>query len=539
MTERRLKRRRKEDTTFRKLIDVGIALSSERNHNLLMERILLEAKSICNADGGTLYLLTDDDKLSFEIVRNDTMNIAFGGTTGKEIPFEPLNLFEPHSGKPNHTNVASHAFHMAELINITNADDVNDYDFTGAQQFDEANSYKSKSFLTVPLKNYEGNVIGVLQLINARDFDTGKITKFQVSLQPFVEAMASQAAVALDNQILIQDQRDLLESFIQAIAGAIDAKSPYTGGHCQRVPVLAEMLAAAACKADSGPFRDFNLSDAEMYELHIAGWLHDCGKVTTPEYIVDKSTKLETIYDRIESVYARFEILKRDAEIAHLKAVLKHGSKSGELHTDLKKKFARLDEEREFIKDINIGGEYLMDADKNRIKKIAQYKWRDWTGTFRNLLDENEVYNLSIERGTLTSEERQIINDHIVRTIEMLDKLHFPKHLKRVPEYAGGHHEKMDGSGYPKGLKGEEMSLPARMMAIADIFEALTAADRPYKNPKSLSESLEIMALMVRDRHIDGDLFSLFLESGVFLDYAHQYLLPHQIDDFKIKDYLS
>jgi HD-GYP domain-containing protein (c-di-GMP phosphodiesterase class II) len=539
MDDKRSDQRRQEDATFKKLIDLGIALSAERDHNRLMERILLETKAIYNADGGTLYLRTEDNKLSFEIMRSDTLDIAMGGTTGRDIPFPPLSMYDSESGESNHNNVATHVALSGEAVNIPDAYETETFDFSGAKKFDQDTGYRSQSFLTLPLRNYDQDVIAVLQLINARDHKTDEVIAFEPDLQPLIEAMASQAAVALDNQLLIQAQRELLESFIQMIASAIDAKSPYTGGHCQRVPVLTEMLAEAACKTKDGPYKDFDLNEEEMYELHIAGWMHDCGKVTTPEYVVDKSTKLETIYDRIETVRTRFEVLKRDAEIAYLKACARDGADKKALRAKFKARVAQLEDDCLFVETANVGGEYMEDAKIERVNKIARYRWQDWTGKKQEFLDENEVYNLSIARGTLTHEEREVINNHIVMTIEMLEQLPFPKHLKRVPEYAGGHHEKMDGTGYPKGLMAADMSLPARMMAIADIFEALTAADRPYKKAKTLTDSLRIMGFMVKDQHIDPELFELFLDSGVYRDYADKFLLPDQIDDVDIQDYLN
>jgi HD-GYP domain-containing protein (c-di-GMP phosphodiesterase class II) len=358
-------------------------------------------------------------------------------------------------------------------------------------------------------------------------------------LEPIIEALASQAAVALDNQLLLDRQRKLLESFIQVIASAIDAKSPYTGGHCQRVPVIAELLAQAACDSTSGPFRDFSLSEEELYELYIASWLHDCGKVTTPEYVVDKATKLETIYDRIETVKTRLEVLKRDAEIVYLKAVTLPGADIPALRDELEARLAELDGHGAFLESANLGGEFMADGMIERVQEIAALGWRDASGREQPFLSENEVYNLCIRRGTLTDEEREVINNHIVMTIEMLEQLPFPKTLVRVPEFAGGHHEKLDGTGYPQGLTGEQMSAPARMMAIADIFEALTAADRPYKQAKTLTESLRIMSFMVKDEHIDGELFRLFLEGGVYQRYAEDHLMPEQIDEVDIADYLA
>lgn len=572
---------------YRQLIDIGIALSAERDPARLRERILLEAKAFTQADAGTLYLKRRGRELTFEILRNDTLGLAMGGTTGVEIDFPPVPLTTA-GGHPNMRNVASYCAITGEMMNIADAyAHTEDLDFSGTVEFDQRLGYRSQSFLTVPLKNHNGFVIGVLQLINAKDAD-GNIVPFDEEILPMVSALASQAAVSIDNRLLIDELKVLLDAFIALIAAAIDTKSPYTGGHCQRVPVLTEMLVKAACDAKEGPFADFDLTDAEWYELRVACWLHDCGKVTTPEHIVDKATKLEAIYDRIHEVRMRFEVLKRDAEIAMLKGVLAGGNPE-ELRAVYESECATLDEEFAFIGTCNVGGEFMAPDKIERLKKIAE---RTWTRTLSNrigisyaekkrreaiperplpveekLLEDRydhispreglrlsapgnqwgfnlqapereanlgEIYNLSISRGTLTAEDRYKINEHMAQTIVMLESLPWPRHLRRVPEYAGGHHEKMDGSGYPRGLKREEMSVPARVMAIADIFEALTAADRPYKPPKTLSESLRIMQFMVKDQHIDPDLFKLFIESGVYKEYAKQYLTPEQIDDEEV-----
>ncbi|MGE4281440.1 MAG: HD domain-containing phosphohydrolase [Magnetospirillum sp.] len=580
-----------QEQRYRTLIELGIALSAERNHNRLMEKILLGAKSMTNADGGTLYLVTPEkDGLKFEIMLNDTLDVAMGGTTGKPIPFPPLKLHDDQ-GVPNHKNVSSYCALSGTTVNIADAYDVDKFDFSGTKAFDAKTGYRSKSFLTVPLKNYENEVIGVLQLINARD-RKNTVIAFGPDITPLIEALASQAAVALDNSRLIEAQKNLFKSFIQVIAGSIDAKSPYTGGHCNRVPALTFMLAKAACDKKDGPYKDFRLSEDEWYELEVAAGLHDCGKVTTPEYIVDKATKLETIYNRIHEVRMRFEVLKRDAVIDYLQGVLAEEQPEAELKAALEAKLAKLDDDFAFIAECNVGGEFMAPERIERMKQIAETTWtrtlddtlglsidemrrrpgeqpkppvqekllanKDWhiipfEAAFdlaqydaegftmrpqQHKYDLGEIYNLSIGRGTLTAEDRFKINEHITQTILMLKALPFPKNLARVPEWAGGHHEKMDGSGYPKGLKREQMSDPARMMAIADIFEALTAADRPYKKPKTLSESLKIMSFMVKDQHIDPDLWILFLESGVWKDYADQYLRPEQVDNVDIGQYL-
>jgi HD-GYP domain-containing protein (c-di-GMP phosphodiesterase class II) len=528
--------RSSESDALRRLIDLGIALSAERNHDRLLEQILLGAKELTNADGGTLYLRTDDDRLAFEILRNDTLGVAMGGTTGKPITFPPLKLYRD-DGQPNHNNVATYVALSAQTINIVDAYDTANFDFSGTKAFDEKTGYRSKSFLTLPLKNHENEVVGVIQLINARVPGEATVIPFSESIVPLVEALASQAAMALENQRLIQDQRNLFDAFIKMMASAVDAKSPYTGGHCQRVPVLTEMLAEAACQETTGPFADFKLTEDEWYELQVAGGLHDVGKVTTPVHIMDKSTKLEKICDRIDQIRTRFEVLKRDVELAYWQAVA--GGADAEAEQEKRdKELAALDEDFTFLATSNVGGEFMADAHIERVGQIAKRRFSE-SGGEQTVLSEDEVMNLCIRRGTLNDADRKIINDHIVVTIQMLESLPFPKMLKRVPQIAGGHHEKMDGTGYPKGLKREDMSVTARMMGIADIFEALTAADRPYKAPKTLSDSIKIMGFMKKDQHIDAELFELFLRSGVYRQYAERFLLPEQIDEIDVEKVLG
>lgn len=507
------------------LYDVGLALTAERNHDRLIEKILLEAKQFCRADGGTIYLVTDDEHLEFAIMRNDTMGTALGGTTGRPLDDMPrIPLIDPETGSPNRRNIAAYAANAKVSVNIEDAYEVDTFDFSGTKEFDKRNGYRSQSFLTIPMQNNAGRVIGVLQLINATDIDTGEIVQFDEIVQSIVEALASQAAVALDNQQLIAAQRRLLESFIQMIASAIDAKSPYTGGHCARVPVLTEMLARAVCNASEGPFAEFDLDDEQWYELHIAAWLHDCGKVTTPVHVMDKATKLESIRDGIETVRARFEVIKREAELAHLRA----GGAAGD--PELVVTLESLDDDLRFLERSNVGGEFLSEEDRARIRAIGARTWQ-CGGECRPLLDAEEIRGLSVSRGTLTEEERLVINGHMVQTVKMLESLPFPRDLRRVPEYAGGHHETMDGRGYPKGLFAGDMSVPARVMAIADVFEALTANDRPYKKGKTLSESMAIMGRMKQGNHLDPELFDLFVRSGVYRQYAERYLPPELIDE--------
>lgn len=511
------------------LYKVGIALSSEKHRGRLMEMILMEAKGLCHADGGTLYI-RDDQRLRFAIMRTDSLGLALGGTTGAPIDQPPLLMRDPHTGMPNLRNVATAAAVLKESINIPDAYHARGFDFQGTKEFDLHNGYRSKSFLTIPLVNREGFVIGVLQLLNAIDPRRGELTCFTPEQQTIVEALASQAAVALDNQLLVDEQKTLLESFIKLIASAIDAKSPYTGGHCERVPILTMMLARSLCEARSGPFATFSLDETEWYELQIAAWLHDCGKVTTPVHIMDKATKLEAIFDRIELLRARFEIVERQAEVTLYQNLRRADADERPLVSEFEELRAQLRSEQEFLERVNIGGEYLSEAEQRRIRSIAARTWRE-RGNVRPLLSDEEVENLCISRGTLLPRERTIINGHIVQTIKMLEALPFPRHLRRVPEYASGHHETMAGTGYPRGLFAGDLSIPARLMAIADVFEALTAQDRPYKRGKTLAEAMRIMGHMKRDNHLDPDLFDHFVSSGVYRAYAERYLPDALIDE--------
>ncbi|MDH3319036.1 MAG: GAF domain-containing protein [Betaproteobacteria bacterium] len=503
---------------------IGASLSAERDIHRLLEAILTASKSITRADGGTLYRLTEDGTLRFEIMRTSSLKLYLGGTTGNPIPFYPIHL-KGKDGEPNHSMVAAYAALTGRTVNIADAYTADGFDFTGTRNFDSKTGYRSKSFLTVPMANHEHEIIGVLQLINAQDAKTGEIVPFSPADQRLAESLASQAAIALTNRMLINQLEQLFESFIALINTAIDEKSPYTGGHCQRVPALTMLLAEAVNETAEGPLRDFQMTDKDRYELKIAGLLHDCGKVTTPVHVVDKATKLEGIYDRIHLLDTRFEILKRDAEIA----MLKDGTPEG--RTRYRERLRQIDEDRMFLRAANIGGERMRDDDVERIRRIAEYRWTDVSGHEAKFLSDDEMKNLTIRSGTLTAEERQIINHHIVATNKMLEALPWPRHLKNVPEYAGGHHERMDGKGYPKGLTREQMSVQARVMGIADIFEALTAKDRPYKKGKTLSESLEILGQFRLNGHIDPELFDVFVRRKVYRRYAELFLDKEQIDD--------
>ena len=522
------------------LNQIGAALSRERDIERLLENILEAAKALTGADAGTLYSMTPDGgALRFEIMRTDSLGIRQGGTTGQRVGLPDLPLRRA-DGSPNDALVAAHAAIRERTVNIADVYAEAGFDFSGTHAFDQRTGYRSQSFLTVPMKNHEGAVIGVLQLINAIDPATGQVGPFSPEDQSLTESLASQAAIALSNRLLITQLEALFESFVKLINVAIDEKSPYTGGHCERVPQLTMMLAEAADATTTGPLADFRMSERDRYELQMAGLLHDCGKITTPVHVVDKATKLQTIYDRIGLIDTRFEVLKRDAELDALRAQLalrpvQEADAEAVAQAALQSELQALEADREFLRRCNHGSEAMQQADQLRVRVIGtQRQWRNPEGVQTSFLSAEEMENLTIRSGTLTQAERDTINYHIVATIKMLETLPWPRHLKNVPEYAGGHHERMDGKGYPRGLTRAQMSWQARMIGVADVFEALTAADRPYKSGMKLSQALAIMQRMVHNGHIDPDLFDVFVQGKVYQRYAEQFLDPEQIDEVRL-----
>ena len=443
-------------------------------------------------------------------------------------------------------------------------------DTSAHKKFDENLGYDTVALLALPLYNTRQDVIGVIELINPRD-EKGKIVYYTPEIIKQTAALSKLLALQLELNIQNGSYNRLLESFIEVIAKAIDSKSPYTGEHCQKVPVITRMLASAAIAANSGPFKNFEMSENEWYSLHIASLLHDCGKISTPDYIVDKSTKLETPYNRIHEIRNRFEILRRDAHIAYLQKRLNNVADKDKLQAEFVTKVKQLTDDFTFIARCNVGDTTLSDDDIKRLDELSQVpfmryfsrleglSWsekelindkdkasqpeeehllQDRPEQIATLYNQGELTNLKIKFGTINEAERAKINEHVKNTIEMLKDLSFPPELSNIIEYAGAHHERVDGKGYPNGLTGDQMSIPAKIMAIADVYEALTARDRPYKEPKKLSQVLSIMRDMKNSGHLDPDLYDLFIKSGVYLDYAQDYISPEQIDFINPDEYL-
>ena len=511
------------------LSSIGMALSTEQDQDHLQEEILRGARGLTNADGGTIYRMSGDGQyLNFALMQTDSLGIHLGGASGAFIDLPPVPLYRP-DGSPNLSSVVTYAVLEEETVNIADAYRPGRFDFSATRAFDQKTGYRSHSLLAIPLRDHQHRIVGVLQLLNARAGDGATVIPFSGIAQRMAESVASQAAVAMTRQALIRDMSDLFESFVQLIADAVDRKSPYTGGHCRRVTELTLMLAEAACRSREGSLADFQMDDADRYELNIASLLHDCGKITTPEWIMDKATKLQTVYDRIGLLETRFHAVKREAEVARWRSVAA-GDDPTIAEAIYEQSVVDLDHDLAFLRRVNAGTEAMADEDVRRVRAIAEKRWIGPDGEVHPLLSEEEVDNLCVRRGTLNKRERTIIEDHIVATIEMLESVPYPRHLKRVPEFAGGHHERHDGSGYPRRLTGATMSVQARIMAIADVFEALTAADRPYKQPMSLSRALHILGQMKEAGHIDPELYRVFIEAGVWKDYAEHYLRRSQID---------
>jgi len=507
-------------TNVEHFIEIGIALSNEKNHQVLLEKILTSAMQLANADGGTIYSIADNSELVFETMFNKTLASHLGGTSNNKIDYPNIPIYI--YGEINKKAIVSSAAGSGNIINIDDVYTSDSYDLSAAKEMDQRTGYRTQSVLTLPMKNHQGDLNGVIQLINATSAE-GSVIAFSQTIERTVHALTSLAAMIITNKQLIDEMENLFASFSQLIATAIDKKSPYTGGHCRRVPEITMMLAKVCSDINHGPLANFTLNDEDFHELSMAAWLHDCGKVATPEYVMDKATKLETVFDRVELISTRFEVAARD---------IHHSNKLSNDEKVLKLK--QLESDRDFIAKANTGGEFF-DQDKiDRIYLIAKTYQPSIAGVKQSVLSDDEIYNLITQRGTLNAEERRIINGHMDVTVEMLESMPFPKHLKRVPEYACGHHEKMDGTGYPKGLKREQMSIPARIMAIADVFEALTANDRPYKLPKTLSETLTIMARMKQNDHLDPDLLDIFIKEEVYLVFADTFLEKSQIDNIDL-----
>ena len=498
---------------IKKLSDIGRALSGVHDLNTLLEMIVDQARSFTKADAGTLYIL-EENTLRFQIVQNDSLKIRMGGKTGDTIPFPPVELKE--------SNVSAYVAIKGEPVNIPDVYDTDLFDFTGPKKFDQSTGYRSKSMLVIPLKNHEDDVIGVLQLLNATNAINKEVIPFSKDYVNLSESLASQAAVAITNAKLISNMAELFEAFVKVMATAIDEKSPVTGGHIRRVANLTLTMAEFINEHEDGIFKEKKFSPDQMYELRIAAYMHDIGKVTTPVEIVEKAKKLQTIFDRIHYVRLRMDyiIQKVKLEGQQIKInLLESGAVKTEVEkveTDLNNKIEELKEIRSFINKCNEPGEFLEDETLERLKEISQRTYLDNEGEEQPFLTEDELLNLSIRRGSITETERKKMQDHAAVTLRMLNQIPFTKKLKNIPNFAGAHHEFINGNGYPLGLKGDQIPFEGRLMAVTDIAEALTASDRPYKKAMPLETVYRILRSMSEKGELDNDLVELFIDKEIY-----------------------
>jgi len=498
---------------IKKLSHVGRALSGVHDLNELLEMIVDQARQFTNADAGTLYL-KEEGSLRFKIVQNDKLNIRMGGKTGEAIPFPPVELKE--------SNVSAFVAIKGESVNIADVYDTDLFDFTGPKKFDQSTGYRSQSMLVVPMRNHENDVIGVLQLLNAQNPKTKNVISFSPDNENLTESLASQAAVAVTNAKLITDMTELFESFVQVMATAIDEKSPVTGGHIRRVANLTLTMADIINQQKSGHFKDRHFNQDQIYALRIAAWMHDIGKVTTPVEIVEKAKKLQTIFDRIHYINVRMDYLLQKAKLEGMEKkveLLQNGASPETIQKvegEVAVKIEELKDIKSFINKCNEPEEFLEDENIARLQEISKMTYINEDGEEQNLLDENELLNLSIRRGSITEAERKKMQDHAAVTLKMLKQIPFTKKLKNIPLFAGAHHECINGKGYPLGLAGDDIPFEGKLMAVTDIAEALTASDRPYKKAMPLNVVYKILRSMAKNGELDENLVELFINEDVY-----------------------
>jgi HD-GYP domain-containing protein (c-di-GMP phosphodiesterase class II) len=500
------------------LLNIGAALSSETNIHKIFELVLQAACDLTGADAGTIYAAVPENKLKFEVLLNKSLKLHYGGTSNNPIPFGEIPLIDAN-GEPELHLTVTYAVNQREIVQIRDVYNEEGFDFSSTKQFDQKTGYRTKAVLVIPMINHEEEIIGLLQLINPLNPENHEIVSFSEEDLRLAKALASQAAVTLSNRRLISDLRALFHSFVHVITEAIDEKSPATYGHAKRVPILTMLLADALNRHQQGPLANKKLSDDQLEELHLAALLHDCGKISTPSFILEKKSKLEAIIDRIELIELRFALLEKELESAYLKESISE-EKWLQERTELLEGLKKIQQVAKGRPAEEWGEEF---------KRLAQ-KQVLVHGKMSPLITQDELEQLLIPRGNLTDKERAIIERHVVLTYKMLKQLSYPKSLAHLPEIASTHHERMNGRGYPDGLKGEEIPFGGRIIAIADVFEALSAPDRSYKEPWKLSRVLEVMSEMATAGDFDQELFNVFIQEKVYQDYALQYLKTDQLD---------
>ena len=492
----------------KRLNQIGIALSSEKNILRLLEMILSESRAFTNCDAGTFYRISKNKKkLTFTVMHNDTMNEYSGGTSGVTPTLPPLDLYD-ENGAPNLNSVASHVFHKCEVINMPDVYLDKTPLSEGSKFYEKISGYRTNSMLVVPMTNHKNDVIGVLQLINAKN-EKDKVIPFDLEFNEIIKSLGSQAAVALDTVELIDEINLLLNSLIRYTVKAIDERSPHTAGHSSRVAKFTRKIAEKINEQTNGPFKNINFSDDQLEEIWVSGLMHDVGKIGVPEAVLEKQNRLDganfqVVLDRFERIKENF-IFK--SKIRNIK------NKKSENHVDekLENELEIWDKEFEFINWLNKPG-FLPDDKKDFLDIIKKKYYKDSNGEEHCYLTDDEHEAFSVRKGNLTENERKKIQSHILGTKKLLNKLPFPQKWENVPFYASSHHEWMNGKGYPNGLKGDEIPLPARIMCIADVWDAVTAQDRPYKPPTPIDKACEILESGAKFGEFDKDVVDLFIK---------------------------
>jgi len=480
---------------------IGVALSGETNLSRLLELIVKEARHFTNADAGSLYLVDEDSNcLNFEVAQNDTLR--------KRADLKP-ETFKPYSIPVTRNSIAGYVAITGEALNIPDVYNISaGADFEFNPDFDIRNRYRTKSMLNVAMKDTEGTIIGVLQLINSTD-SNGEVVPFDLNIESLVSSLASQAAVAIKNAQLLKEIKAVFEALIQYSVSAIDARSPFTAGHSKMVARYTMALAKAINDTHEGPYANVSFTPDQLEELNYAAWLHDIGKIGVREGVLDKRSRLSDA--EMGSLINRFENIKASAIIEAEKKKLalsqgKEGSSTEieELHRELEKRLSQVDEDLAFIKGINADSS-LPESGHRRLEEIHRKRYVDLEGQKRPYLTDLEFENLSVRKGNLTEGEIEEIRSHVNHTENIVNKIPFTRHLKRVPVFVIGHHEMLDG--FP---------LQSRIIAVADIFEALTAGDRPYKKSIDPINSLAILQEEAKNGRLDKELVRIFIEKRVY-----------------------
>ena len=503
------------------LNNIGMALSTERKPEALLELILSKSREVTSADAGSLYLAKEDEKsgvkhLVFQLTQNDSHS----------VPFSQFRL------DIDTTSISGYAAATGNILNIKDAYRIRNLPFKLNRGFDEKFGYRTKSMMVIPMKNQKDEVIGVLQLINSKKRPGIRLTSPKIvreEVQPFsrqsqdlASSLASQAAVALENNILYHDIEKLFAGFVEASVTAIESRDPTTFGHSKRVAKLTVALAETVDSLDSGPYKDIHFSREDIREIQYASILHDFGKVGVPEEVLVKAEKLYP--SQLELVKKRFQYVRKALELESYRKKVDYLLANG--NQGYEAPFAAIDSQREQeARNLDEFMEQILEANKptvlpekisEKLVEIAGWRFDDPSGITEPLLTAEELQLLSITKGSLNPYERLQIESHVIHSFRFLKQIPWTKELQRIPDIVSAHHEKLDGSGYPYKMKSHEIPFQAKIMTIADIFDALTARDRPYKRAVPVDRALNIIGDEVKSELLDPVLFHLFVDAKIF-----------------------